>query len=299
MSEETKDIKLIAIDLDGTLLNEDHQVSERTERVLKRAIEQGIQVVIATGKTYTSARALVEKLGLKTPGIFVQGLTIYQPDGTLTWQQTLPPDVCRRVITVAEDRGFTVVAYSGTRILCREIADGIERLAEKYHEPMPEAIGPLQNILFDMKINKLMLVKQNNPKKITAIRWLLDRQLNGEGRLVQAMIKDMVEVLPPGVSKGSTLATLIKKLGVPAENVMAIGDGENDIEMLHLAGIGVAVGNADEKLKAVADHVVASNQDDGVADAIERFVLKQTELPLEPAPEEPKTETKDEAPKAE
>ncbi|RMG76506.1 MAG: HAD family hydrolase [Chloroflexi bacterium] len=296
MTQETKDIKLIVVDLDGTLLNDNHQLSERNERALKDAISQGVQVVIATGKTFTSARTIIEKLDLKTPGIYVQGLTIYQPDGTLIWQQTLPADVCRRVITFAEDRGFTVVAYAGTRILCRELADGIEQLAEKYHEPMPEGVGPLQNILFDLNINKLMIVKQNNPKKITALRWLLKRQLDGQGRLVQAMLKDMVEVLPPNTSKGSALKHLLKTLGVEAENVLAIGDGENDIEMIQLAGVGVAVANADERLKSVADHVVASNQDDGVAEAVERFVLKSTETAPQTTEE---TKIEDEAAKPE
>ena len=302
------DIKLIVVDLDGTLLNDEHQVSDRNVDALKRAIAQGVKVMIATGKTFLSAKSIIEKLGLTTPGIFVQGLTVYQPDGTLTWQKTLPTDVCRRVITFAEERGFTIVAYSGTRLLCREISDGIERLSEKYHEPELEVVGPLQNILFDTQINKMILVKQNSPKKVTALRWQLERQLDGEGRLVQAMISDMLEVLPPNVSKGGTLPMVLKKLDIAPEHVLAIGDGENDIEMIKLAGVGVAMGNADEKLKAVADHVVSTNQADGVAEAVERFVIKQAELPLavkedaksEPVTPETKEEVKtEEAPKEE
>jgi hypothetical protein len=113
----------------------------------------------------------------------------------------------------------------------------------------------------------------------------------------------MLEVLPPNGSKGDALRVLLDELNIPAEQVMALGDGENDIEMLQLAGIGVAVGNASPLLKAVADQVVASNDDDGVAEAIERFVLHRTvevppgDQPL-PTPDEPTPQTLQSEPSA-
>ena len=274
----TNPIKLVVVDLDGTLLNEQSQLSAGNEAALKKAIEQGVQIVIATGKTRFSANTVIEKLGLTTPGIYLQGLTIYQSDGTISYQKTLEPDVARQVITFAEDRGYDVIAYSGSRILARSVSKKAEELATKYGEPMPEGIGALQNILEDMPVHKLIAMKAGEPRKIKALRWQLEMQLDGKARLVQAMIPDMVEILPPKASKGIALQTLLKQLGVSADEVLAIGDGENDIEMIQLAGIGVAVGNADAKLKAVADHVVAGNEADGVADALEKFVLIKTEV---------------------
>ncbi len=264
-------IKLIVTDIDGTLLNSQHELSERTENALKAAIEKGVKVVLATGKTCISGMETVRRLNLDTPGIYLQGLAIYEADGTLRWQQTLDPKVARTAINCGEDRGFTMVAYSGAHILCRTRNRDMDALME-YHDGEPEAVGPLQNILDTIPVNKVLAVKLAQPRAITALRWQLSMQINGTGKLVQAL-DDMVEILPPGASKGAALKLLLKDLKIPAENVMAIGDGENDLEMIQLAGIGVAVGNANQKLKEAADQVVASNDKDGVAEAVESFVL--------------------------
>ena len=262
-------IKLIVTDIDGTLLNSRHELSERTEKALKAAVEKGVKVVLATGKTRLSGIETSRRLNLDTPGIYLQGLAIYEADGALRWQQTLDPKVARTAINCGEDRGFTMVAYSGTRVLCRARNRDTDRLME-FHEGEPEGVGPLQNILDSVPVNKVLAIKLAQPRAITALRWQLGTQING--KLVQAL-DDMLEILPPGASKGAALKLLLKDMKIPAENVMAIGDGENDLEMIQLAGIGVAVGNANQRLKDAADQVVASNDEDGVAEAVERFAL--------------------------
>jgi Cof subfamily protein (haloacid dehalogenase superfamily) len=155
-------------------------------------------------------------------------------------------------------------------------------------------VGPLYNIIGEIPINKLMLIAKDEPKKAASLRWQLGHMLDGEARLMEIMLKDCIEVLPPNTSKGTTLKSHIEKLGIQPENMMAIGDSTNDIEMLQLAGIGVAVGNANDKLKAVADVVVASSDEHGVAEAINRFVLKKDQTPEQPTPTtEPSTLSED------
>ena len=273
MSENT--IELVVVDLDGTLMASDHKLSERNEAALKAAIAQGVQILLATGKTRQSALDIIERIGLDTPGIYLQGLAVYDGEGNVTYEKLLDPAIARRVITFAEDRGFDVILYSGFKILVRQLNEGARELTELYGEPMPEAIGPLQNVLDDMPVHKLIVTRKGEARKIKALRWQLGKQLDGAGRLVQAMIPDMLEVLPPQASKGAALKSLLKQLGVAAQNVLAIGDGENDLEMLELAGIGVAVGNASQQLKDIADHVVGTNDEHAVAQTLERFVLKQ------------------------
>lgn len=269
MSEVAKNIKLIVVDLDGTLLNSQHQLTERTEKTLKAAMAQGIQVVLATGKTYIAGKGINQQLNLSTPGIYLQGLAIYNPDGTVRHQQTLDVTIARRVITFAEDRGFFLVAYSGTRLLVRAITNSIYDPA-LYHEPAAEAVGPLQNVLDDLPINKVMAI--GDARRIKALRWQLDMQLNGSVKMTQAL-PEMLEVLPPGASKGTALRVLLKDMNIAPADVLALGDAENDIEMIQLAGIGVAMGNADARTQAAAKYVTASNDADGVAEAVERFVL--------------------------
>ncbi len=277
----TQPIKLIAVDLDGTLLNSQHEMTARTEKAVKAAIAKGVQVVIATGKTFHAAEHLVKRLGLKTPGIFVQGTVTYNSDGSIHSQQTLDSKVARQIITFAEDRGHQIGLYSGSRILVRKLYPRMEQLTTHYHEPMPESVGALQNILDTTSINKIIAIYPDDGRRVQALRWQLNMQINGAARMLSAGIDDEIEILPPNASKGSALKTLLKEFGVSASQVLAIGDGENDIEMLQLAGIGVAVGNANQHVKDTAKAVVSSNDADGVAEAIERFILDIK--PAEPA----------------
>jgi Cof subfamily protein (haloacid dehalogenase superfamily) len=266
----TKTIKLIVVDLDGTLLDSKGELTERTEKTLKTAMEKGVQVILSTGKTRTSATQIIERLNLMTPGIFLQGLALYGGDGSLLHQQTLDISIARQIITFAEDRGFTVGAYSGNSILMRRQGSMYDDFFSKYREPMPEPVGPLQNILGEMPVNKLIVF--GDPQRIKSLRWQLNMQHNGSIQLTQSHVTNMLEILPPGASKGSALKALVRELQIPAHEVLAIGDAENDIEMMQAAGIGVAMGNADEKTQAAADYVVATNDADGVAEAVERFV---------------------------
>lgn len=273
-------IRLIVVDIDGTLLNSRHELSARTEAALRAAMARGVQVMLATGKTRASALDIIAQLGLATPGIFTQGLTVYNGDGTLRSQTTLDPAIARRVITFAEDRGFDVVAYAGTQLLVRARTDGDAMLA-RYGEPAVQVVGPLQNILDSLPVNKVVLMNLSDVRRVRALRWQLTMQLDGTARMVQANVPQMVEVLPPGVSKGTALKALLRDLNLEPQHVLALGDGENDIEMVRLAGVGVAMGNAEAHLKAAADHVVATNDNDGVAEAVERFVLASSPAPTE------------------
>jgi len=270
-NENPTAIKLIVTDVDGTLLNSEHKLSERNSKALKAAAEQGIHLVLATGKSQASCTALLEELKIPAYGIYLQGLATVNTEGKVMSQRTLDPDVSRQVITYADERGFSLVAYSGQRLIARAMNAQIEEYTIRYHDPMPEAVGPLQNLLWTTPIHKLTAIGE--PRAIMALRWQLNTQLGGTARLMQAGVPNMLEILPPNGGKGAALKALLKELQVPSEQAMAIGDAENDLEMLEIAGIGVAVGNADQKVKDAADHVVASNDEDGVAEAIERFAL--------------------------
>lgn len=274
-NDRKPDIRLIALDVDGTLLDSNHALTARAEETIKAAIAKGVQVVLATGKTRYATLRLIERLGLKSPGIYLQGLVIYDADGDVLHQQTLDPTLARQVITFAEDRGFTMFAYSGERILARSYSKEFEDGMAAYHEIAPEVVGPLQNHVGQVPIHKLIAI--GDPRAITALRWQLSNSIGGAGRLMQAGVPRMVEILPPGSSKGAALKQLLKDLKIAPENVMAVGDAENDIEMIQLAGVGVAMGQAAQVVKDAADYVTATCDEDGVAQAIERYVLTSAE----------------------
>jgi Cof subfamily protein (haloacid dehalogenase superfamily) len=276
-------IQLIVTDIDGTLLNSAHQLSERGLRALKAAHARGIRVALATGKAAAAGKTIIEQAGFPMYGIYVQGLLLMNEDGRVFGQQTLHPDIARQVITYADERGFSIIAYGSDRLYTRSITPMVRDYTVPYHESLPEAVGALQNILWNTPIHKLSIA--GDARAITGLRWQLNTQLNGKARILQAGVAEMLEVLPPAGGKGAGLKTLLKELGIKPEHVLAIGDAENDIDMLQIAGVSVAVGNADDKTKAAAKHVVASNDEDGFAEAIERFVLPDLALSAAPTPE--------------
>lgn len=266
------EIKVIVADVDGTLLDSKHKLADQTVDALKSAIEQGIQVILATGKTRVSSEGIYKRLGVETPGVFVQGMVLNYPDGTEKHLGALDADLLRRVITFAEDRGFQIVAYSGRRVLARRQTEVTIILTESYDEPTPEIVGPLQNIVDTVPINKLMFCGAT-PKQITHLRWQLEQMISGQARLTQAL-PEAVEMLPHGASKASALKVLFKELNIDPATVLAIGDGENDVEMIQLAGWGVAMGQGHPKLKAAAKAIVSTNDEHGVVEAVTKYVLK-------------------------
>ena len=266
-------IELVVADLDGTLLDKNHEITERALQAIKALREQGIKFMLATGKSRGSALKIIEQLGMDTPGVFVQGLVLQSADGSILHQTTLDPAIARQSITFAEDRGFSLVAYSGTTTYIRKRSHNTNLIVE-YGEPESQVVGPLQNILGHIPINKLAIIDRADPRHVKAVRWQLNMQFNGAASFVQPAVDEMIEVLPKGTSKGAGLKTLLKDMGIAPANVLAVGDGENDIEMLQLAGIGVAVANADDFVKKAANHVTVASHGDGLAEAIERFALK-------------------------
>ena len=232
-----KTIRLIVVDLDNTLLNSEHQMTERTEKALKAALEKGAQVILATGKTPLSAQEIIQRLNLTAPGIYVQGLVIAGPDGAILHQKTLDAGIARRAITFAEDRGFLMAAYSGSTIVMRS-ANPYREFFHKFGEPVPEIVGPLQNILDDMPVNKLLAM--GDPTRLKSLRWQLNMQLNSSIQMTQSHVETILEILPAGASKAWALKALLNQMDIPNHEVLAIGDAENDIGMFQLAGIGIS-----------------------------------------------------------
>lgn len=264
----TPEVRFIVVDLDGTLLNSQHELSPCTERALKAVIAGGVPVALATGKTHHSAQGIIRRLGLTTPGVYLQGLTIFDADGVLRYQQTHDPVAAQGAVRYAEANGHTTIIYSGMRILVRERNHETDMLLA-YGEPEPETVGPLTALAGSIPVNKVIVV--DTVERVKSARAQLQAQLDGQVTLVQAL-DHMLEILPPGTSKGKGVQKLLEMVGVSPEHVLAMGDAENDIEMLQLAGVAVAMGQAKPAVKAVADYITASNDEDGVAQAVAHFL---------------------------
>jgi Cof subfamily protein (haloacid dehalogenase superfamily) len=263
-------IQVIATDIDGTLLNSRHELSPRNEAALRAAMERGIHVIFATGKTRAATLDITAKLGLRTPGVYVQGLVVYDAEDRVVYQRLLDDDIQRDLFDFIDATGYGGMAYSGMTIYSSHDGPYVERMV-RYHEPYPTVIDSMHELIGTTPINKVQFF--DSPERIQAIKREVEPMLHGRAALTMPAF-EILEVLPLAASKGAGLSVLLERMGLDPAHMLALGDGENDIEMLQLAGIGVAMGNAMPKLKVVADHVTVSNDEDGVAVAVEQFALR-------------------------
>lgn len=264
-------VKLIATDVDGTLLTHRQELSSIVEKTVRRATDRGVPVVVATGKARGPwAKDVLPRLGPKAPGVFLQGLLVCDGDGKVLFSRELEADVVNDVISIAKVNGLTLTAYCNDRILCEAIDEHTDRLLF-YKEPTPEPVGPLNQVVGKIAIQKMIFMAEQ--EKLDRLRPEIEKKFAGRASITTA-ITGMLEILPHGASKGAGLKWLLEYLKISPQDVMAMGDGENDIEMLEMVGLSVAMGNAGERVKQVADVVVATNDNDGVAQAIEQFVLQ-------------------------
>jgi len=298
-SSSTPAIDLIVTDVDGTLLGSDQTLSASTEAAIARAAALGVPCVVATGKSRGPwARELLPRLGADAPGVFVQGLVTCEADGTVLESVALDAAVAERVIRFADDRGVTAVAFCGETILCDRRNEDTDRLLA-YGEPTPEAApapGGLREAvaLGGVRVNKLLLFAAEEEEEeetfagrdkkdatdggvaMSALREEAERAFSPSECAITTAVPGMLEFLPPGTSKGAAVARLLKYLEVDPSRVLALGDGENDAEMLELCGVAVAVkGSSDRVVRAAGGNVSEYTNDEGaVADAIERYVLR-------------------------
>lgn len=274
-------INAIVTDVDGTLLNSSQELTMRTEVAIARAAACGVPVILATGKSRGPwARRLLPKLPVPMPGVFIQGLLTCDADGTVLESIELEPDVASDVVEFAQANGASLVAFCGSRILC-EARDENTDLVLAYGEPTPEAVGDLRKNMVDagIAVNKLLLFADEDTNAMPTLRAAAEKRFDIRCSITTA-VPGMLEFLPKGASKGAAVERLLQRLDIDPRNVLALGDGENDVEMLRLAGTAVAMAGSSAKVVAAAGGVVgASNDENGVAAAIEKYVLSTRGLP--------------------
>ncbi|MCB9421861.1 MAG: HAD family phosphatase [Ardenticatenaceae bacterium] len=263
-------IELIALDLDGTLLMENGRIHPDNIPPIREAVARGIPVVLATGKTPWSAQELIETLGLVSPGVFSQGMVITDVGGTVKRLVTLDKGVTTAVLDFTAARNLPVNVYAADGLYATMDDHYRHVLHTKYREPLPVLSPDLRHQLDTLQITKLLVSDEVNNDVTRAD---LERHLGDRAVVVQA-VPEYIEILPLNVTKWTGLRWLLNEMGIDPAAVMAVGDGENDLDMLRSVGLGVAMGNASQAIKAAADVVVGSNEAAGVAEAIERFVLE-------------------------
>jgi HAD superfamily hydrolase (TIGR01484 family) len=240
--------KLLALDMDGTLLTDDKQVTEETKKWLRKAMDHGVTVMFSTGRGVQTASSFWEELGLDSPMVLLNGAEIWEGPGRLMARTHLPRETVRRLheLALREDAhywGYSVESLSSRRNWSEELFE-------------------TDWMKFGMKHDDLAVVAR------------IREELLGWGGLeITASAPVNVEISVQGISKESGVREVCRLLGIDMTQVLAVGDSENDVLMLQAAGLGVAMGNAEEHVKAIADVVTSSNNEDGVAKAVQKFIF--------------------------
>ena len=276
---------MIVLDIDGTLLNSDHIITARMRAALIKVQQMGIQLVLASGRPTYGVLPLARELDMdKNNGFILSyngGQIMNVQTGEVVFEKQIDPKMLPYLERKAKKYNFAVFTYSGDTIIANDLSDEhIIQEAELNDMRLKEETDFAEAITFSPY--KCMIVSDDEEALISLERhW--KRRLAGVLDVFRSETY-FLEVVPPFIDKANTLSILLEKLGVATENVVAIGDGVCDVSMLQLAGLGIAMGNAQESVKACADYVTLTNDEDGVAIAIEKVVIAEirpTDIPLD------------------
>lgn len=267
-------IKLIAIDMDGTLLNESHLITEKVKTALHEAIEAGIKIVLCTGRPLKAIYPYLEELELSQEEDYVISL-----NGTLV-QKTNTQEIVYSHTLSHED----VAKLEGLRRKDLEISFSYFNEKDYYYTGKQTEILQYDADLLGMELNYLPAKDIPDDMTIYKAMFVAESEVLDQfiPQVPEFIYQDyypirslsyVFEVLPKQANKGAALLGLAKKLGFAKEEIMAIGDGANDIDMIEAAGESVAMGNATEEIKKAAKYETKTNEEDGVAHAIYRWAL--------------------------
>jgi hypothetical protein len=273
------DYKLICIDMDGTLLNDKKIISERNLRTIKLAYEKGVRIAVCTGRIFTSADFFSELLGVKSPVIASNGAYIIEKDrNEVIYKGILGAEKCNKLLSVFRRFDIYPHYYTKDTIFTEKLI-----YSSKFYEKVNKTLPMDKQIKIELvkDWNEVFHKYEKEIFKGIAVNTDLDKIQAAKDALrgmedfeVVSSRFDNFEVMNKGVSKGSAVKILADYYGITREQVICIGDSENDLSMIKFAGLGVAMGNGDDDVKAAAKYITDDNNCDGVAKAIEKFVLE-------------------------
>jgi Cof subfamily protein (haloacid dehalogenase superfamily) len=263
--------RLLAIDLDGTLLTPlpNKHITPRTYKALLKAADAGMIIVIATGQTLSVLQTVCADLPLNAPQIIENGALIADiHSGCVLHERLIPPDLILPALNTLSMLGL----HRAYHTLHRVYVDQDTPRARNWYRPPVLPVIEVEDVASLYPLSCIKVAGIGEERTLREKRRELERIYDGRLYVAQSSF-DIVELLHPEVSKGNALSMIAADLAINPEEIIAFGDNHNDIGMLRLAGLGVAMGNAHEEVKAAADYVTLSNAEDGVAVVVEELIL--------------------------
>lgn len=268
------DYKLIALDIDGTLTNSRKEISPRTRYALLEAQAQGKKLVLASGRHPVGVYPIAHDLQMERYGGYIMsfngGKIIECATDRTIVTKLFPREYLADIISVLIDSNITVITWDDRRIFANnKVNDYTYVEKDVLKTDMVVVDDFVSEIKFD--INKILLAGE--PLELDEYQKILSKRYDGLLEVYKSA-PYFLELMPFGVSKGSMLPLLLDKLGVNRDELVAFGDHYNDMTMIGYAGLGVAMGNGEPEIKKIANYVCESNDEDGIANTLQKFVLK-------------------------
>lgn len=264
-------IKLIATDLDDTLLNREWKISPHNIRAIRQAVDKGVKVTLATGRMALSSRKYARELGLDVPIITYHGALIEQGlSGEVLYRKVVPADLAGEIVEKLLGRGIHTQIFIKDRVFVHKANDYSAAYSKMASVVVEEA--DVMKILGKEPegLEKILCIAEEETLRKISEEY---REIYGDKLHFTSSKAHFFDMIHKDVNKGSALKALCDQYGIQREEVMAIGDSINDTEMITFAGLGVAMANAHPNIKEIADYITESNNEDGVGKAIEKFIL--------------------------
>ncbi|KXG78008.1 Cof-type HAD-IIB family hydrolase [Thermotalea metallivorans] len=292
--------KLLAVDMDGTLLDHKQEISEENKRAIQRAMEKGVKIVISSGRAITGIERYIEELGLlgeEDYSVTCSGACVINNAQTkILEEKYISYDEFQYVFEVARKYNIYLNIYTENRILVHW--DNYSTRIDSAANRLPMEIVDFHNLDKDVKIMKMTLINEDASIKEELLsvypnipvsdidlptRDKFDKRLFADAKKFLGAFSEKftllkttpyhIEVLSKETNKGAGVQRVADIFDIKPEEIICIGDSGNDRHMIEYAGLGIAMGNASPELKKAADYVTLSNQENGVAHVIEKFIL--------------------------
>jgi len=264
--------KIIALDVDGTLNSSAHKILPETQQALIAAQAKGLKVVLASGRPTPGMMRLARELELEKFGGFILsyngGRITNVKTGEIIHEVFLTPAQAHEIYDLAKANQVNIMAYDGEDIITEDDDEYIQ--IEAHINEMP--LRKTTNFKKAVVNNTIKTLTTGDPEKIALVEADYLQKFGDRFSICRSM-PFFLEVMPNGINKAASLKRLLTTLAMTADDLVACGDGFNDVEMVKFAGFGVAMGNAVAEVKAVANYVTRSNDDNGIVDVIEKFIL--------------------------
>lgn len=266
--------RMIVLDLDGTLTNSKKQITPHTRQTLIRAQQQGVKVVLASGRPTYGIAPIADQLELAAYGGYILayngGEIIDWKDRGVLHAQVLDPEVIPYMYRCAKENGFAIVTYRDNYVITETPDD--EYVQKEAILNVMQTLK-VDNFLeaIDFPVPKCLIVGE--AERLLRLEKVMYEDLKQTNEVYRSE-PYFLELVPKGIDKARSLAVLLNKVGIRREEVIACGDGFNDLSMIRFAGLGVAMQNAQPVVREAADFITLSNDEDGVAHVLERFVLE-------------------------